>query len=416
MKSVKTKFLFLLFILIGIYFCNTGTIYAEAKSIDWSGVKTECIYTDGGAYSTAYVETSLGSGSYKRVTNRTTYNLVGTDATQSGTTSSVVYLDHPISSIYSAPECKTYLRIGVVSEEDDDGNDKPTSYFKFDDDDDDTEFEEDDFEGANWWDWFWFGSKTPAEKAEEANENDTLYELVAERYIITEKAGEPNYTLTYREQSEQATGSDNYAYIMVYDNAYLLKTKEKTSLLTTGIDHFSGISVSEDGKVTGIEDEDKICINNPEPFSVTESTGVASYYFRNGQYRYKIKTGDCTGDYDREYVLFNTGLGMGDAPDDELCDAIMPETSKVLKRVIQIGQIMIPVLMIVLCGIDIGKIIVAGNIEEELPKQKKKIIARLVVGVSFFFLPLIVMLALNLLKDSGAVEAQDIKSIECLFK
>lgn len=411
MKAFKKHIFLFILILIGTYFCGATSV--NAGNINWAGVKTECIYDDGGAYSSAYI----GEGDYYRtVTNRITYNLVGVDTTQSGTTSSVVYVTKPINSYLSgsAPKCKTYLRIGIVNEEDEDGNNNPTSYFKFDNDSSDTKFEEDDFDGAGWWDSFWTGAKTAEDKADEANDTAEKYELVAERYIITEKAGDPNYTLTYREKSEQATGSDNYAYIMVYDNAYILKTKEKTTLLTTGTGHFSGISVTEDGKVIGIEDEDTICINNPEPFSTTDSTGVASYYFRNGQIRYEV--GTCGGEYDREYVLFNTGLGTGDAPSDELCDSIMPETSKVLKKVIGIAQLLVPVLMIVLCGIDIGKIVVSGNIEEDLPKQKKKIIARMVVGVSFFFLPLVVMLTIDLLKESGAVEAEDVQSIECLFE
>jgi len=402
MKAFKKYIFLFILILIGSYFWEIKGV--EAEAINWEGVKVECIYEDGGAYSLS-----------KGIVNRVTYNLVGVDTTKSATTSSNIFLNVPIDE--STHKCQPVLKSFTLTEKDEDDNKISRSYYKFVSDDN-VQFQTEDFNKTSWWDLF--GKWVSEIQADIANKNYTPYNLVSERYILTDLAGEPDYTLTYKEESKQATGSDNYAYIMAYsDGTYLLKTREKTTLLETGKDHFSGISVNNKGEVIGINDKDKICINNPEAFSTTDSTGVASHYFNDGQIRYGIKisaTDECSGEYNRSYVLFNTGLGSGDAPDDELCESIMPETSKILKRVIKIAQIVIPVLMIVLCGLDIGKIVVSGNIEEELPKQKKKITARLIVGVSFFFLPLVVLLTINLLKESGAVEAEDIKSIECLFE
>ena len=421
MKAFRKHIFLFILILIGIYF--TGIKGVEADNLNWYGVKIECIYMDGGAYSFSYLqvdESSKWYGAYKPNVNRITYNLVGVDTTKSATSSSVSYINFPVPHIskLSDHKCRNFLRTGAITGKDDDGNKSTKTYYKFSDSDS-FNFKKEDFDNQETTWWLWFGSWSDTYKelqAAIANTNGSIYELVSERYIITDLAGEPKYTLTYREKSEQATGSDNYAYIMVYDNAYLLKTKEKTTLLEKGKNHFSGISVNDKGEVVGIEDDDKICINSPEPFSTTDSTGVASHYYKYGQIRYEISTGECKGKFDREHILFNKGLGFGDSPDDELCDSIMPETSKILKKIIQIAQILVPVLMIVLCGLDIGKIVVSGNIEEDLPKQKKKIIARMLVGVSFFFLPLVVMLTLDLLKESGAVEAENVKSIECLFE
>lgn len=417
MKAFKKHIFIFLFLIIGIFFVGVDEV--KAANIKWHGVKIECIYTDGGAYSFSYMQIAEDEGvkTYEPNVNRITYNLVGVDTSKSGTTSSVQYVNFPVATPAQSSDhkCKQWLRSGTVTEEDDEGNDKTTSYYKFANEESDTIFTSDNFTNVGWWDWFWKGNKAYEEKAAEANANGDTFELVAERYILTESAGEPNYTLTYKEASEQATGSDNYAYIMVFGDTYLLKTREKTTLLETGVDHFNGISVNSKGEVSGIEDQDTIYINNPEPFSTTDTTGVASHYFKYNQVRYEISTSK-GGVFDRKYVLFNTGLGKGEAPADELCESIMPETSKILRRIIQIMQFLIPVLMIVLCGIDIGKIVVSGNIEEDLPKQKKRIIARLIIGVLFFFLPLITTLVIDLLKDSGAVEAQDIKSIECLFE
>jgi hypothetical protein len=164
-----------------------------------------------------------------------------------------------------------------------------------------------------------------------------------------------------------------------------------------------------------LEDNDVIYLNNPEANSYLDSSSVTSYYYAAGQVRYTLSE-SASDTNNRKFVLFNVGLGMGDAPDTELCDAIMPETSKVLKRVIKIAQILIPVLLIGLTSFDVGKIVLAGNIEEELPKQKKKIMGRFIAAVVFFFLPMLVMLLINMIKDSGFVNGDDIKQISCLFE
>ena len=51
----------------------------------------------------------------------------------------------------------------------------------------------------------------------------------------------------------------------------------------------------------------------------------------------------------------------------------------------------------------------AGNIEEELPKRKKSIVIRLIVMIAFFFLPLIVQLIVSL------AEGVNILDVSCLF-
>lgn len=417
MKSIRNKTFMLIFLLMGIFFIGIDKV--EAGNLNYLGVKVECIYSDGGAYTVSnIVQKKVDSTIYYTSNiNRITYNLVGVDNTKSATTSSNIYINYPAYDDFDLEDhkCSQWLRSGTVTEEDDDGNDKSTSYHKFGDGSEAPAFEEGDFTGASWWNWFWTGNKTAADKRNEATNNGGTYRLVSERYIVTEDAGTPDYTLTYKDASDQAAGSDAYVYIMVYGDTYLLKTKDKTTLLEEGVDHFSGIYVNDQNEVVGIDNNDTIYINSPEASSSIDSSNVPAYSYKYGQIRYKISTSK-GGDYTRKLILFNTGIGKGDAPDTELCDSIMPETSKILKRIIGIAQIMVPVLMIILCAIDIGRIVLSGNIEEDLPKQKKKIITRIVIGVLFFFTPLIVMLTLDLMKDSGAVNAEDIKDISCLFE
>ena len=96
----------------------------------------------------------------------------------------------------------------------------------------------------------------------------------------------------------------------------------------------------------------------------------------------------------------------------------MPQTSKDLAKIIGIVQLVVPVLLILLIGLDIGKLVIAGNLDEELPKQKTKIIVRFVSALVIFFLPLILQILLTTVKvDSGSTEEEisAIQSIKCII-
>ena len=95
----------------------------------------------------------------------------------------------------------------------------------------------------------------------------------------------------------------------------------------------------------------------------------------------------------------------------------MPNSAKYIKWIIQGAQILVPIILIALIAFDISKIVMSGqNFEEELPKQRKKIITRIVVALVFFFLPVAVSIIINLLKTSGGTNVDLIKQIDCLFR
>ena len=75
-----------------------------------------------------------------------------------------------------------------------------------------------------------------------------------------------------------------------------------------------------------------------------------------------------------------------------------------------------PTLLIILCALDLGKIVMAGKLDDDLPKQRSKIIRRFIVAVAIFFLPLIVHLLINFIisANDGKVSEQ-IQQIDCLF-
>ena len=109
-------------------------------------------------------------------------------------------------------------------------------------------------------------------------------------------------------------------------------------------------------------------------------------------------------------------------PDDDqtgknACEAI-PETVKVLKTVIQVMQLGIPAFVIILTSIDIFRMVVSGDLNEELPKRKKVIIIRLIIMLVFFFLPLIINVLLTAAYNSSDWFKKEIgiKDINCLFK
>ena len=74
-------------------------------------------------------------------------------------------------------------------------------------------------------------------------------------------------------------------------------------------------------------------------------------------------------------------------------------------------QILVPVLMIALTGFDIGKLVLSGNLDEELPKKKTIIIVRFCLTAFFFFLPLITGLIIDGLMDAGVVGVEEIDCV-----
>jgi len=90
-----------------------------------------------------------------------------------------------------------------------------------------------------------------------------------------------------------------------------------------------------------------------------------------------------------EYIGSRNGIAENDT---DVCDLLGNNVIIVLLKILGWLQILVPVIVIVLTAIDIVKMVLAGNIEEELPKKRKLIIIRVIVMVVFFFIPLIARL------------------------
>lgn len=254
--------------------------------------------------------------------------------------------------------------------------------------------------------WFWesteaTGGTVPATGTgllNELNEGpEARIPLVAERLYIIGELKTNDYLVAYKSAPTEAIGSANYIQFLKQGSTYFVK-KGKT--LT---------SISS-GRIIG---NDYICFKE----SVSEqdsSRGSSEYKFNITRHQIATVVDDsaeektCNSGYSL-YKLDDVVCSMeAETRRKSFCDEY-GDTAAVLIRIIQIMQIVVPAIVIVLTGIEIGRIVLAGNLDEELPKRKKMIIVRFIIMLTFFFLPVIARLVTNLLVD------QEIYDISCLF-
>ena len=83
------------------------------------------------------------------------------------------------------------------------------------------------------------------------------------------------------------------------------------------------------------------------------------------------------------------------------CETIWPIISLVKNGIIPLIQIGIPIILIVLGMLDIGKAVIASK-EDEIKSAQKLLIKRCIYGVAIFFVVLIVTLVFGLVADNSA--------------
>lgn len=82
-------------------------------------------------------------------------------------------------------------------------------------------------------------------------------------------------------------------------------------------------------------------------------------------------------------------------------------------NVVNILQIAIPVIIILLGTIDLGKAVMAGD-DKKIKEAQKMLLMRLIYGVAIFFVVIIVKVVFGLVADSGAQTTG--KCFECVSK
>lgn len=219
--------------------------------------------------------------------------------------------------------------------------------------------------------------------------------LVAERLYFVDNISDSAYGHTYKLVDDDEQAVSNNKYIQVYrgsGNTFLQVGK----IVTTTMD--SSVMAKY------------VCIK--ESTTTQDSNrGESAYKFSSirhsitGTSDKKINCGEGSKLYTR--TTETCKITVGDNK-DSFCDKYS-NTAFVLIDIIQIMQILVPAVVIIFSGIEIGRIVLAGNIEEELPKRKKSLVIRLIVMVAFFFLPTIVQLIISL------AEGVSILDVSCLF-
>jgi len=164
-----------------------------------------------------------------------------------------------------------------------------------------------------------------------------------------------------------------------------------------------------------LDKEWDISINDPKPQSIIGGAGNKTNYVRfyiAPENTCKNENGGkaCTT---YEYIGTRNGETDDFTSETKVCEVLGGETVEQLRRIINILQILVPVLTIALTGFDLMKIVLSGNLDEELPKKKKVIAIRFVLMAFFFFLPFITSLLLGMLKDAGVI---GVEQIDCITK
>ena len=92
----------------------------------------------------------------------------------------------------------------------------------------------------------------------------------------------------------------------------------------------------------------------------------------------------------------NKDIIDGDEEDYKSCKEILGEKLvKKLQEIVNIIRIMVPILLIVFGIMDFGKAIFASD-ENEMKKAQSKFIKRLIIAISFFIIPSILQIILNI--------------------
>ena len=85
------------------------------------------------------------------------------------------------------------------------------------------------------------------------------------------------------------------------------------------------------------------------------------------------------------------------------CDADFVAILKIVRWVVTLICFAIPIILIVLCILDIAKIVTAGNIDDKLKKEvTSKVVTRVIFAVLIFLVPTIVGLIFKLIPISDA--------------
>lgn len=383
--SVGKKALYLV-IFVLMFFALKENTYAI--SLDRNYYVTECIFSDGSLITRTSEKEYEGRRSwYNDSYDRSIYNLMGAKTQDAASGGTLEF--HKTMNLQQNCPSKIYIV---------DYNDVKHISFE------DKLIPSDLDETNSGWCKFWGCTSGNVKEAQAAIDVAIEGSLVSERYILNGSAPDPDETIYFVMPAEQASGNNAYIKIHFYGSTALLEKDGRITQLKEFPDNIKTLET--------------VYLNDADPTATTSSAGAVSYYFTKGQVRYALSATQ-TGVYKYAYEKTEPPEDSG-VSKSSLCDVRLKNTSPILRDGIKYMQIIVPILIILLTSLDIGKIVMTGNVEEELPKRKKLIIGRAIVALSFFFLPLFIKMGISLLKDSGIGKgnqlSDSIEYIDCLFQ
>lgn len=86
--------------------------------------------------------------------------------------------------------------------------------------------------------------------------------------------------------------------------------------------------------------------------------------------------------------------------DVDICENLLPLIRLIKNGIIPLIQIGIPIILIVLGMLDLGKAVMASK-EDEIKNAQKMLIKRCIYAVAIFFVVLIVQLVFSILSSAG---------------
>ena len=256
--------------------------------------------------------------------------------------------------------------------------------------------------------WGWDSESAATKKAASFQFN-----LVAERIYFNGDVT-PNRQWAFKSEGTQA--ASNPTYIRVYEytnpNGNKIFVAEKGNTITKLA--IGSLNTHTDKKIMFV------CFN-PSVKEIDTTKNEAAYNFSSVRHSLEYKDTkkiedvvegsngySCSSGYSlyREVDWAEAEEAEPDAT--SICDVI-PETSLLIAKIINYSRILVPIFLIILTAVDITKIVLTGDINEELPKRRKLIIIRLVVAVAFFFIPIFIQVFVS---SSYGIDFGD---ISCLW-
>ncbi|HOP65471.1 MAG TPA: hypothetical protein PLX66_00375 [Bacilli bacterium] len=246
-----------------------------------------------------------------------------------------------------------------------------------------------------------------------------LYMLLDNGYLKKElSATEQKETTSISPSSSSSINQGNPAnsisaqedlnYLQCLCGSYLLITRSGVSFTGEGLNSYDKRYISFD----------------PEAMT---SCPAGIYYKAHNLFKY-VEISSTNFDGATELACANTddikkysgtsGNPTNYIPQEDIILPFCTETAKIWKMVgylMNALRIMVPVLIIVMGSIDLGKAVVAQN-EEDIKKGTQLIIKRVMAGIIIFFLPTVVNLIFKFVSGYSSVVSNNSGCVECVMK